>query len=152
MADLQGTIFVACNKLTAGLRHDLRLPQRFKTCFKMLGHFSDVHTNRKSCRRPVVSLSQATKIVPCKSAHSHLEIKVIVAIIITIAVIIITIFIVVVIITIIIAIIIVTLVIIIIIIAFLLSSLLSPQSLSSSTSLLSSLFLSRSSLLSSSSS
>ena len=66
--DLQGTIFVACDKLTAGLRHDLRLPQRFKTCFKMLRHFSDVHTNRKSCRRPVVSLSHATKIVPCKSA------------------------------------------------------------------------------------
>ena len=31
-ADLHGTIFVACDKLTAGLRHDLRLPQRFKTC------------------------------------------------------------------------------------------------------------------------
>ena len=40
-----------CRKLTAGLRHDLRLPKRFKTCFKMLRHFSDVHTNRKSCRR-----------------------------------------------------------------------------------------------------
>ena len=31
--------------------------------------FSDVHNNRKSCRRPVAeSLSHATKIVPCKSA------------------------------------------------------------------------------------
>jgi len=48
--------------------YDLKLPQRFKTCFKMLRHFSDVHTNRKSCRRPVVSLSHETKIVPCKSA------------------------------------------------------------------------------------
>ena len=66
--DLHGTIFVACAKLTAGLRHDLRLPQRFKTCFKMLRHFFDVHTNRKSCRRPVVSLSHETKIVRCKSA------------------------------------------------------------------------------------
>ena len=52
-ADLHGTIFVACDKLTAGLRHDLRLPQRFKTCFKMLRHSSDVHTNRKSCRKLV---------------------------------------------------------------------------------------------------
>ena len=51
-ADLHGTILVACDKLTAGLRHDFQLPQRFKTCFKML-HFSDVDTNRKSCRRPV---------------------------------------------------------------------------------------------------
>ena len=31
-----GTIFVACDKLATGLRHDLRLSQRFKTCFKML--------------------------------------------------------------------------------------------------------------------
>ena len=38
-ADLHGTIFVACDKLTAGPRHDLRLSQRFKTCFKMLRHF-----------------------------------------------------------------------------------------------------------------
>ena len=38
-ADLHGTIFVACDKLTTGLRHDLRLSQRFKTCFKMLRHF-----------------------------------------------------------------------------------------------------------------
>ena len=66
--DLHGTVFVSCDKLTTGLRHDLRLPRRFKTCFKMLRHFSDVRTNRKSCRRPVVSLSHETKIVPCKSA------------------------------------------------------------------------------------
>ena len=72
-ADLHGTIFVACDncKLTAGLQYDLRLPQRFRTCFKMLRHFSDVHTNHKSCRRPVVSLSHATKIVPCKSALTN---------------------------------------------------------------------------------
>ena len=38
-ADLHGTIFVACERLTTGLRHDLRLSQRFKTCFKMLRHF-----------------------------------------------------------------------------------------------------------------
>ena len=41
--------FVACDKLTTGLRHDLRLSQRFKQCF------SDVHNNCKSCRGPVVS-------------------------------------------------------------------------------------------------
>ena len=35
-ADLHGTVFVACDKRTTGLRHDLRLSQRFKTCFKML--------------------------------------------------------------------------------------------------------------------
>ena len=29
----------AHDKLTTGLRHDLRLSQRFKTCFKMLRHF-----------------------------------------------------------------------------------------------------------------
>ena len=52
-------------------RPTTRLLQRFKTCFKMLRHFSDVHPNRKSCRRPVVSLSHETKIVPCKSALTH---------------------------------------------------------------------------------
>ena len=39
LADLHGTIFVACDKLTEGKRHDLRLSQHFKTCFKMLRHF-----------------------------------------------------------------------------------------------------------------
>ena len=38
-ADLHGTIFVACNKLATGLRHDLRLSQCFKTYFKMQRHF-----------------------------------------------------------------------------------------------------------------
>ena len=61
-------VIVRADKLTAGLRHDLQLPQHFKTCFKMLRHFSDLHTNCKSCCRPVVSLSDETKIVPCKSA------------------------------------------------------------------------------------
>ena len=37
--DLHGTIFGACDKLTTDLRYDLRLSQRFKTCFKMLRHF-----------------------------------------------------------------------------------------------------------------
>ena len=44
-ADLHGTIFVACDKRTIGLRHVLRLSQHFKTCCQM----------------------HATKIVPCKS-------------------------------------------------------------------------------------
>ena len=66
-ADLNSTIFLACNKLTTGLRHDLQLLQRFKTCFQMLRHFSDKHANRTSCRRPVVSLLHVTKIVQCKS-------------------------------------------------------------------------------------
>ena len=42
-ADLHNSILShatrACEKLTTGLRHDLRLSQRFKTCFKMLRHF-----------------------------------------------------------------------------------------------------------------
>ena len=38
-ANLHGTIFAACDKLTTGLRHYFRLPQHFKTCFKMLRHF-----------------------------------------------------------------------------------------------------------------
>ena len=33
-ADLHGSIFVACDKRTTGLRHDLRLSQHFKTCFR----------------------------------------------------------------------------------------------------------------------
>ena len=45
-ADLHGTIFVACI-----LKHVL------KCCH-----------NHKTCRRPLVRLSHATKIVPCKSA------------------------------------------------------------------------------------
>ena len=66
--------FVACDKLTTGLRHDLRLLQRFKTCVKFYDIFSDGHVNRKSCRWPVVSLSHATKVVPCKSALNRPEV------------------------------------------------------------------------------
>ena len=59
-ADLHGTIFAACDN---GLRqvhdmiYDCRVRQKKCRC-----------GNRKSCRRPVVSLSHASKIVPCKSA------------------------------------------------------------------------------------
>ena len=75
--------FVACDKLTTGPRHDLRLSQRFKgrftrydfvacdiglrqahdmiydccvrqkKCRSICDIFSDVHNNRKSCRGPV---------------------------------------------------------------------------------------------------
>ena len=38
-----------------------------KHVLKCYDIFSDVHDNRKSCRGPIVSLSHATKIVPCKS-------------------------------------------------------------------------------------
>ena len=41
----------------------------------MLRHFSDVHVNRKSCRRPVIGLSHATKIVPCKSTVTNAHAK-----------------------------------------------------------------------------
>ena len=43
--------FVACDKLTTGLRHELfRVNQTYNSL-----------TTLKSCRRPVVSLSHATK-------------------------------------------------------------------------------------------
>ena len=51
-AGLHDTIFVACEKLTTGLRHDLRLSQRFKPILKCYYIFSDVHNNRSG---PVVS-------------------------------------------------------------------------------------------------
>ena len=38
------TIFVACDKMTAGQWHDLQLSQCFKTCFKMLRHFFLMYT------------------------------------------------------------------------------------------------------------
>ena len=68
-ADLHGTIFVACDN---GLRqaHDMICDccVRQKKCRSILKHVLKCCDNRKSCRRPVVSLSHATKIVPCKSA------------------------------------------------------------------------------------
>ena len=68
-ADLHGTIFVACDN---GLRqaHDMIYDccVRQKKCPGILKHVLKRCDNRKSCRRPVVSLSHATKIVPCKSA------------------------------------------------------------------------------------
>ena len=51
-----------------GLRHDLRLActsENYRSVLKQVLKRCD---NRKSCRRPVVSLSHAIKIVPCKSA------------------------------------------------------------------------------------
>ena len=41
---------------------------RPKKCRSILKHVLKRCDNRKSCRKPVVSLSHATKIVPCKSA------------------------------------------------------------------------------------
>ena len=68
-ADLHTTIFVACDN---GLRqaHDMIYDRcvRQKKCRSILKHVLNCCENRKSCRRPVVSLSHATKIVPCKSA------------------------------------------------------------------------------------
>ena len=68
-ADLHGTIFVACGN---GLRqaHDMIYDccVRQKKCRSILKHVLKRCDNRKSCRRPVVSLSHATKIIPCKSA------------------------------------------------------------------------------------
>ena len=67
--DLHSTIFVACDKRTTGLLHDLRLTQRFKTCFKMHPHLfwrtQQSQIMSWACRKP---LSHTTKIVPCKSA------------------------------------------------------------------------------------
>ena len=72
-ADLHGTIFVACDN---GLRqaHDMIYDccVRQKKCRSILKHVLKRCDNRKSCRRPVVRLSHATKIVPCKSALSQL--------------------------------------------------------------------------------
>ena len=68
-ADLHGTIFVACDN---GLRqaHDKIYDccVRQKKCRSILKHVLKRFDNRKSCRRPVASLSHATKIVLCKSA------------------------------------------------------------------------------------
>ena len=67
-ADLHGTIFVSCDKLTTGLRHDLRLVCTSEKCRSILKHVLKRCGNRTSCRRSVVGLSHATKIVPCKLA------------------------------------------------------------------------------------
>ena len=60
-ADLHGTIFVACDKLTTGLQlvYDCRVRQR--KCRGILKHVLKRCDNRKSCRKPVVSLSHAPK-------------------------------------------------------------------------------------------
>ena len=63
-ADLHGTIFVSCDKLTTGLRHDLRLVCTSKKCRSILKHVLKRYSNRKLS----VSVSHATKIVTCKSA------------------------------------------------------------------------------------
>ena len=68
-ANLHGTIFVACDN---GLRqandmiYDCFVRQ--EKCRSILKHVLKRYDNRKSCLRPVVSLSHATKIAPCKSA------------------------------------------------------------------------------------
>ena len=55
--------------LTTGPRHDLRLLCTSGKCRSILKHVLKRYDNRKSCLRPVVSLSHATKIAPCKSAQ-----------------------------------------------------------------------------------
>ena len=76
-ADLHRTIFVACDN---GLRqaHDMiyNCCVRQRKCRSILNHVLKRCDNRKSCRRPVVSLSHATKIVPCKSALKILRSKI----------------------------------------------------------------------------
>ena len=57
-------IFVPYNKLTTVLRHNFRLSQGFKNVSRCYDIFPDLHDSR----RPVVSLSDASKIVPSKSA------------------------------------------------------------------------------------
>ena len=68
-ADSHVTVFVACDN---GLRqahdmiHDCCVSQ--KKYRSILKHILKRCDNRKSCRKPVVSLLLATKIVPCKLA------------------------------------------------------------------------------------
>ena len=75
-ADLHGAIFVACGN---GLRqaHDMIYDccVRQKKCRSILKHVLKRCDNRKSCRRPVVSLSHATKIVPSKPALTKFELE-----------------------------------------------------------------------------
>ena len=49
---------------------------RQKKCRSILKHVLKRCDNHKSCRRPVVRLSHATKIVPCKSALTDLVVLV----------------------------------------------------------------------------
>ena len=68
-ADLHGTIFVAYdNDLRQA--HDMIYDccVRQQKCRSILKHVLKRCDNRKSCYRPVASLSHATRIVPCKSA------------------------------------------------------------------------------------
>ena len=58
-ADLHGTIFASCDKLTTWLTIGVYV--RKMHVLKRCG-------NRKSCRRRALSLSHGTKIVMCKSA------------------------------------------------------------------------------------
>ena len=46
--------------------YDCRVRQ--EKCRSILKHVLKRYDNRKSCLRPVVSLSHATKIAPCKAA------------------------------------------------------------------------------------
>ena len=73
-ADLHGTIFVACGN---GLRqaHDMIYDccVRQKKCRSILKHVLKRCDNRKSCRRPVVSLSHATKSYRVNRPLLHFE-------------------------------------------------------------------------------
>ena len=73
-ADLHGTIFVPCDN---GLRQAHEMIYDFcvrqKKCRSILKQVLKCCDNRKSCRRPVVCLSHATKIVPCKSSLIRFE-------------------------------------------------------------------------------
>ena len=73
--DLHCTIFVACNKLTTGLLHDVRLACLSEKCRSILKHVLKRCNNCKSCRRPVVSSLHARKIVLFKSALRTLHLR-----------------------------------------------------------------------------
>ena len=66
--------FVACDN---GLRqaHDMIYDccVRQEKCRNILKHVLKRYDNRKSCLRPVVSLSHATKIVPCKGRFTRYD-------------------------------------------------------------------------------
>jgi len=51
-AHLHGTIFVSCDNLTTGLRHDLRLVCTPEKCRSILKHDLKRCSSRKSCRGP----------------------------------------------------------------------------------------------------
>ena len=54
-ADLYGTIFVACDKLTTGLQLVCDCRVRQKKCRSILKNVLKRCDNRKSCRRPVLT-------------------------------------------------------------------------------------------------